>query len=359
MARTYRNLWPQVVSWDNLVASYRKCRRRKRYRQPATQFDFAWEENLLVLQRELLSGEYQHGNYYHFHIREPKPRMISAAPFRDRIVHHALVSVLEPVFERRFIFDSYACRKGKGTLRAIRRAQHFQRRFEWCLKTDIVKFFPSVDHEILLATLRHHIRDNRVSSLIEEILRSGAAVPGQRNLPFWFAGDDLLAVLRCRGLPIGNLTSQFFANVYLDPIDHFIRQELQVGGYVRYADDLLLFGDSKAQMWNMSNRLAERLEQRRLRMHGTKTHLSPTTGGITFLGFRVSAKGLRLTQQGIRRFVRRTRKQIYDFRCAHLRLSAVSKSMTAWHAHCRVAASESLRGRLVAHARFSRSDSQR
>ena len=355
MARTYRNLWSQVVSWENLVAAYHKCRRRKRYRLPATEFDFAWEENLLQLQRDLLAGTYEHGPYYHFHISDPKPRKISAAPFRDRVLHHALVAVLEPIFEERFVFDSYACRIGKGTHRAIKRAQHFQRRFPWCLKTDIVKFFPSIDHEIMLSTLQKRIVDSQVMKLIETIVRSGVGVHKFDTPQQWFAGDDLFAVLRPRGVPIGNLTSQFFANVFLDPIDHFIKETMQVPGYIRYADDLLLFGDSKSQLWSAADRLVKRLGQCRLRLHPEKTHIYPTNGFIKYLGFRVAANEIRLSQQGIRRFIRRTRRQRHQFEIGQFDLQTVSESLMAWKSHLRGTNSRSIQRTLIhQHLRFPR-----
>lgn len=347
MSRTHRNLWPQLVSWDNLLTAYRKCRRRKRYRQAATQFDFCWEQNLLQLQRELLDGSWQHGEYYHFHITDPKPRKISAAPFRDRIVHHAVVAVLEPIFERSFIFDSYACRRGKGTHRAIRRAQHFQRCFPWCLKTDVVRFFPNIDHEILLAILRRKIADPRVLWLIEIIIRSGAGILDDEASQTWFPGDDLFAVLRPKGLPIGNLTSQFFANVYLDPIDHFVREELRIGGYIRYADDLALFGSSRSETWDAAAALSVKLEELRLRMHSRKTHVAPTDQPMTFLGYRVSPHELRLSQQAIRRFNRRARQQKYDFAAGRTNCSEIAGSLKAWLAHARHANSKAIQKTLL------------
>ena len=146
MAKSYANLWPKTVSWKNLVAAYHDCRRRKRYKPEAVRFHFCWEANLLQTQRRLRDGSYSPGEYRHFFIFHPKRRKISAAPFQDRVVHHAVVRVLEPIYERRFIFDSYACRKGKGTHRAIKRAQQFLRRHRFYLKTDVVRFFPNVDH---------------------------------------------------------------------------------------------------------------------------------------------------------------------------------------------------------------------
>lgn len=355
MAKTYRNLWPQVVSWENLLRAYRKCRRRKRYRQPATEFEFAWEENLLNLQRDLMSGEYEHGPYHHFHISDPKPRMISAAPFRDRVVHHAVVAVLEPIFERRFIHDSYACRVGKGTHRAIKRAQYYMRRHPWCLKTDIVKFFPSIDHEVLLRTIRRRVADPFLIKLIEKIVHSGVDLPNQPTLLTYYPGDDLFAVLRPRGLPIGNLTSQFFANVFLDPLDHFIKEELRIPGYIRYADDLLLFGDSKDMLWKAAELISEKLCDMRLRLHTRKTHLHRTDRAMTYLGFRVSRNELKLSQQGIRRFIRRARWHQQAFAVGGLGFFEISISLNAWRSHVRIANSKSLQQILFSeHLRFSR-----
>ncbi|MCA9028979.1 MAG: group II intron reverse transcriptase domain-containing protein [Planctomycetaceae bacterium] len=360
MAKTYRNLWPQFASWENLLAAYQKCRRCKRYRQPACEFDFAWEQNLLVLQRHLMAGTYKHGPYYHFHISDPKPRLISAAPFRDRVVHHALVAVLEPIFERRFLHDSYACRVDKGTHRAIKRTQHFQRRFQWCLKTDIVKFFPSVDHEVLRTNLRRRVADPRVMQLIDIILESGVGQTNEPVVPHWFPGDDLLAALRPRGLPIGNLTSQFFANVFLDPVDHFIKEELikeelRIPGFVRYADDLLLFANSRQHLWEATEALVARLAACRLRLHSEKTHVQPTQRPITFLGFQVGRSQFRLSQQGLRRFIRRTRRQRHEFAQGDFSLEDVPVSLAAWQAHLRGTISQVIQKVLIRqHLRFRR-----
>lgn len=355
MAKTFHDLWPQVVSWENLLRAYHKCRRRKRYRQPATEFDFAWEEHLLRLQRDLISGDYQHGPYYHFHISDPKPRLISAAPFRDRVVHHAVVAVLEPVFERRFVHDSYACRVGKGTHRAIKRAQYYMRRHTWCLKTDLVKFFPNIDHEILLNTLRRRIADAPLVALVEKIISSGADLPGQPTTLSWFPGDDLFAPLRPRGLPIGNLTSQFFANVFLDPLDHFIKEELRISGYIRYADDLLLFGDSKSTLWNAAEQVTAKVGELRLRLHPEKTHLYSTAHTITYLGFQVGADVLRLSQQGVRRFLRRVKKQRHEFAAGHLDFSDITESLRSWQSHVSQTNSMSLQRTLMRqHMRFRR-----
>jgi hypothetical protein len=192
MAKTFRNLYAELTSFENLWEAYRKARRGKRYDEPAAWFDFRVEANLLALRRELVERTYAPGAYNNFHIWEPKRRLISAAPFRDRVVHHALVNILEPIYEPRFSTRSYACRVGKGTHRAIAHAHAGVRQIAWLLKGDIVKFFPSVDHEVLRGVLSRTIADPAVRWLIGTILRSGEGVFAEEACPQWFAGDDLL-----------------------------------------------------------------------------------------------------------------------------------------------------------------------
>ena len=208
------------------------------------------EYELLRLQDELRTRTYRPGQYRAFYVREPKRRLISAAAYRDRVLHHALVNVIGPLFEKNFIADSYANRAGKGTHRALDRCTHFMRRFRYILPCDIRQFFPSIDHAILCEILAHHIKDPDVTWLIEEILASGSGILDNEYDMIYFSNDDLFAINRPRGLPIGNLTSQFWANVYLNELDQFIKRQLKVSGYVRYVDDFLLFSNSKQQLWN-------------------------------------------------------------------------------------------------------------
>jgi len=352
MAKSFNNLWSTITSWENLLAAYQKCRKRKRYKTPATNFDFSWETSLLQLQHELINGTYKPGEYRHFHITDPKPRKISAAPFRDRIIHHALVGVLEPLFDRRFIFDSYACRRGKGTHRAINRTQQYLRRYDWCLKTDVVRFFPNVDHQLLFTLVSRTIGDSRTLELIELILKSGDGVLSHEATQHWFPGDDLLSVLRPQGLPIGNLTSQFFANVFLDPVDHYIKEELRAPGYVRYADDLILFGHTKQQLWQWRDDVANFLEKQRLQLHTHKTHVCPSTRGVSFLGFRLSRLERRLKQDAIRRFNRRLKKLQWLRSRGEIEYRQIQASLRAWLAHTTHANTEGLRQDLWRKVKF-------
>ncbi|MFM7037652.1 MAG: RNA-directed DNA polymerase [Planctomycetaceae bacterium] len=201
------------------------------------------------------------------------------------------------------------------------------------MKTDIVQFFPSVDHEVLMQVISRRIADPAVLRLIRKILDSDAEVTAAQATPVWFPGDDLLSPLRPRGLPIGNLTSQFFANVLLDPIDHFIKETLRIPGYVRYADDLLLFSDSRSQLWDAVAALRQRLADIRLRLHPRKTHVQPTTEWLTWLGMRILGHRCRLSQQGIHRFIRRMRRQRRLFAGGTLDAAAIRKSLHAWLGH--------------------------
>lgn len=354
MAITYRNLWPHVITWENLLAAYHRCRRRKRYKVEAVRFDFDWESHLRQLQQELTDGTYQPGGYRNFYVFEPKRRKISAAPFRDRIVHHAVVGVLEPLYERRFLHDSYACRKDKGTHRALDRAQAYLRRHRFFLKTDIVRFFPNVDHQVLFDLLARTIRDERLLELIRQILQSGEGVLADEATPGYFPGDDLFTRLRPTGLPIGNLTSQFFANVLLDPVDHFVKEELRIPGYVRYADDLVLFAADKSRLWDAHARLQECFTTLRLRLHEDKTQLRPCASSLKFLGFVLRRSGRRLQQTGIRRFNLRLRCLRREFREGRIGFREIRQSLQAWQAHVQDANCDGLQRALWRRVRFTR-----
>ena len=231
-------LWLHIVAFDNLLIAFRKARRGKRDRIEVARFELDLEANLLALQRELREGSYRPGGYRQFEIYDRKPRRIAAAPFRDRVVHHALMNRVEPALDRTFIRDSYACRVGKGVHAAVNRYQEWCRRYAYVLKIDVRKYFPSIDHTILKAKLRRRLKEPEVLRLFELII-DGA--PDIGEAPQAFPGDDLVDLMHRRcGLPIGNLTSQFLGNLYLDDLDHFIKETCRVQPYLRYVDDLVL-----------------------------------------------------------------------------------------------------------------------
>jgi len=253
--------------------------------------DFAGdlEINLARLGNDLLAGDFRTGDYRQFHVLDPKPRTISCAPVRDRVLHHALCGIITPLLERSFSEDSYACREGKGTHRACRRARELTRAHPWYCKLDVRRYFDSIGHERLLAVLLPRFREREVRELIERIVCH--PVPG---LP------------EGRGLPIGNLTSQWFANVFLDGFDHFAKEVMMLPGYIRYMDDMVLFGDSKAACWLALERAERWLrEERGLEVKTEATRLAPVTEGLPFLGLRIFPSCWRLQRE---RFLRTRRK---------------------------------------------------
>ncbi len=330
--KSYKHLYEQVCDWDNLYLAYRKARRGKRGRPPAATFEFDLEANLVTLQRELQEKTYRPGAYSSFYIHEPKRRLISAAPFRDRVVHHALCNVIEPIFDRSFIFDSYANRIGKGTHAALDRAQAYARRYSYVLQCDVKQFFPSLDLPILRATLARKIADPDVLWLIDGILASGIGVLSEEYEMEWYPGDDLLAATRPRGLPIGNLTSQFWANCYLNPFDHFVKRDLHCGGYIRYVDDFLLFGDDKRTLWDWRQAVVDRLAGLRLTIHpGAQPR--PVTEGIPFLGFVIYPTHRRLKRRKVIHFRRTLRGHLRSYRAGLAPANKVSASVLGWINH--------------------------
>lgn len=341
-----------VYRWDNLYSAFRKASKGKRGRQPAATFEFRLEDNLVQLREELAAETYRPGQYENFFIHEPKRRLISAAPFRDRVVHHALCQVIEPAFERSFIHHSYANRVGKGTHRALDACQHWAKRYPYVLQCDVVQFFPAIDHQILQQMLDRRIPDPGIRRLIGAILSSGVGVLSEAYEMVYFPGDDLFAAGRPRGLPIGNLTSQFWANCYLNSFDHFVTRELRCLAYLRYADDSLLFADEKCTLWQWRDAIIGRLAALRLTIHERKAQVRPVTEGIPFLGF-VSYPTHRLLKQRKGLAYRRKLKILLDeYRRGLVQQDDVKVSIQSWINHARYGDTFGLRRALLRDVRL-------
>jgi len=335
-------VFAQLTSWDNLLLAYRRAAKGKRGHANVAVFEHHLEENLISLQDDLRSMTYRPGPYDSFFIHEPKRRLISAAPFRDRVIHHALCNVIESRFERGFVAESYANRVGKGTHRALEHCQRLARRYPFVLQADVRQYFPSVDHAVLRETLARRIPDDRVMWLVDRILASGVNVLSEVSEPVYFPGDDLMASLRPRGLPIGNLTSQFWANVYLDPFDHFVKRELGCPGYVRYVDDLLLFGDSKPVLWAWRDAVEARLARLRLTIH-PGAHPRPVTEGIPFLGFVIWPDHKRLKARKVVHYRRRLARMVQGLTSGQVTQADVTTSIAGWVNHARFGNTVALR----------------
>jgi hypothetical protein len=348
--KRHGNLFDDITSFDGLAQAARAACRGKRFNTAPAAFHYDLESNLLRLQEELRSGQYQPGPYRVFRITDPKPRLISAAPYRDRVVHHAVCRVIEPVFDRTFIHDSYANRLGKGTHRALDRATAFCRQARYALKCDVEKFFPSIDHQVLLGLLARKVKCRRTLELIERIVRaSNPQEPAAQHFP----GDDLFTPhTRRHGIPIGNLTSQFFANVMLDPLDHYVKEKLRCRRYVRFADDLLVFGDDKRALHGVLARVRERLEPLRLRLHARKCVVLPVSAGVPFLGWRVFPDHRRLRRATGVRFQRRLRQLAAAYARGEVTLEEVRAPLASWIGHLRHGDTWGLRRRLLGAAGF-------
>ncbi|MEZ4768465.1 MAG: RNA-directed DNA polymerase [Caldilineales bacterium] len=348
MTESYADLYPTIASFENLHQAFRKAARGKRGQRSVAAFEFDLESNLLRLEEELLALTYRPGPYRSFTIRDPKRRLVSAAPFRDRVVHHALCNVIEPIFQRTFIGDSYANQVGKGTHAALDRAQAFARRYPYVLQCDVEQFFPSVDHQILRAVIARKIVDPKALWLADRILAGGQGVLDEIYQPVMFPGDDLFAMQRPRGLPIGNLTSQFWANVYLNELDQFVKRRLRCQGYLRYVDDFLLFADDKRQLWAWKAAIRSLLAGLRLTLHERESTVYPVAGGIPFLGFRVFPDHRRLKRRNGVAFARRLRIAYRAVAAGDLTYEELQRRVQGWIAHARHGDTRGLRRSLLA-----------
>lgn len=283
-------LWEELTSWHNLYCAYRKACKHKKSKAETAEWMFNCERLLLELQAELREKRYKPQAYRYFMIKVPKERLISVAAFRDRVVHHALVNVIEAHFEKTFICDSYATRKEKGLHLAVKAAQSYARTNQWFFKLDIAKYFASIDHEILLGLIKRKIKDPHVIKLCETILDN-------QNLS--------MGCSQGTGLPVGNLTSQFFANIYLNQLDHFIKQVLRYKGYVRYMDDFILFADDSQRLIDDLPLIHEFLAAHlRLNIKEGAAQLNRVRQGMPFLGYRVFPRLLRIRRENLKRCLR-------------------------------------------------------
>ena len=345
-------IWDKVVVMDNLYAAFCKARKGKRHRPDVAQFSLNLEQALCELQSELVSGQYAPGAYRQFTIYERKPRVISVAPFRDRVVHHALMNVLEPLLDKRFIPDSYACRQNKGVHKAVDRYQQFAREYAYVLKLDIRRYFPSIDQAILKQQLTRRIKDRPVLALLNRIIDNG---PHTHAPVLFFPGDDLVSVSeRRRGLPIGNLTSQFFANLYLDEFDHWLKETKRVKGYLRYVDDIYLLGNDKRQLWALREDIAEKLQGIRLTLHADKTQIYRTTERVDILGYKLSRYRRWLRNDNGFRFQRRLQRMSRLYQTGETDWPSLNASVQSWIGHARHAETAALRETIFSQVSFTR-----
>ncbi len=350
--KRHGNLYGKITTFENLLEAAKKAQKGKRTKPNVSAFNLRLEHNLFDIQTALMQKTWRPGQYTSFYIYDPKKRLISAAPYQDRVVHHALCNIIEPIFDRAFIFDSYANRKGKGTHRAADRFTRFCRANRYVLKCDIRKYFPSIDHEILFQLIKRKIKDPDALWLIKTIIDYSNT---QEPVYEYFEGDDLFTPFeRRKGIPIGNLTSQFFANIYLNGFDHFIKHELGCLYYIRYVDDFVILSNSKAHLHEVKQRISDYLVTLRLRLHRTKTRIFPVTQGTMFLGYRIFPNHRLLKRENISRFQKRIKELQSDYARGRISLGDVNQSITSWISHADHADTFRLRYRIISGVIFQR-----
>jgi retron-type reverse transcriptase len=279
---------PEIADAENLRLAFWKAAKGKRGKADCLKFQMRLDENLTTLGAELLAGNVPVGDYHYFKVRDPKERLICAATFRERVLHHALMNVCEPILERAAVFDSYACRKGKGRVLAVARAQGYARTHRWFLKMDIRKYFDSIHQATLRELLGRKFKDPLLLGVFDRILASYHTTPG-------------------RGLPIGNLTSQHFANFYLSPLDRFLKEELRRVAYVRYMDDFVVWGESGRELREVCVRVRAFLAAELKLELKDNTAINRTAFGMDFLGYRLFPGTVRLARRSKVRFTRKFR----------------------------------------------------
>jgi len=260
-----------IISIDNLLSAWQEFIKAKRNKKDVQMFSFNLMDNIFSLHKDLINHTYKHGRYQQFKVQDPKPRIIHKASARDRLLHHAVYRILYPHIDKTFISDSFSCRNNKGTHKAINRFKQFGRIVSknntktcWALKCDIKKFFTSIDQDILMNILKKHISDEDILNLLEEIIFS----------------------FKPRGLPLGNLTSQLFANLYLNELDQFIKHKLKIKHYIRYADDFVVLSQDKKYLEAITPIIRHFLETKlKLQIHSDKVLIKTLSSGIDFLGW--------------------------------------------------------------------------
>jgi len=344
--KSYNNLYQQICSPENLQLAYKKARKGKTLKQYVIGFEENIKDNLSLLRTELLLHSYRPSPLKNFILRDPKTRKISISDFRDRIVHHAICNLIEPLFDKSFIYDSYANRKGKGNLAAIKRLEQFQRKVShnktntvkfggktfrgFFFKGDIKKYFDSINHEILLKIVRRRIKDQELIFLLKIILQNHSVKE------------------EGRGMPLGNLTSQFLANVYLNELDQFVKHKLKAKYYLRYVDDFVILHCDENELFSYKREIGDFLDNNlNVVLNSDKSYIKPLSRGVEFLGFRVFYHHKLLRKRNKKNFYRKLAKLEFEFQKEKVDYDNIYDFMEGWFAYAKSADTYNLRQRII------------
>jgi len=366
--KTHKNLFQEVCEIENLYSAYLKARKGKNHIAEVIEFTYNLESELLKLQKELISQTYKTGKYLHFIIFEPKERKISALPFRDRVVHHAICNIIEPIFDKSFIYDSYACRTGKGTHAGADRIQSFIRKVKsnyYVLKCDVSKYFPSVNHEILKKMIREKIADKNLLQLLDKIIdspdleksdcqeqKTQNSLQKSESSILYQTEDNCTTKPNCSspnllfednkescskqnhsGIPIGNLTSQLFANIYLNKLDEYVKYELRIKYYIRYMDDFIIIHESKQYLHEVKDKVISLFVSMRLTMHPKKANIFPIALGVDFLGYRIFNNHRLVRKSTVKRFLKNAKGKIKEYSKGYMDFDKLMESFNSWESY--------------------------
>jgi len=349
--KTQNNLYPAIISKKNLVLAWKKARKGKTQKNYVVEFEKSLPFHFNSLNEELNQLTYSPKPLKLRILRDPKTRKISISDFRDRIIHHALCNIIEPIFDKTFIYDNCASRVGKGGLFALKRFEIFRRKITcnftsngFCLKADIKHYFEEINHEILLEIIKRKIKCEKTIWLIKQIMQNKVVEERERERE---THDSLLTI---KGMPLGNLTSQFFANVYLNELDQFVKHKLKVKYYIRYVDDFVILHSSKEQLelWKREIELFLK-EKLRLEFHPDKTRILNLSHGIDFVGFRnfYNYKLLR------KRNVKIMNRKIDNYNNEKISLKKLFESFEGWNAYAKWGNSYKIKKKLIQKIKFN------
>ena len=344
--KTYKNLYEKLCSLENLNLAFKEARKRKSKRFYVIKFEKNLNKELKRLKQELESLTYKPRALKRFIIRDPKTRTIHSSAFRDRVVYHALVNIMERIFDKTFIHDSYASRKDKGTHKAIMRFDRFKRKIAkngrlvnnsynnnmvkgYVLKADIKHYFNTVDHEILLKIIKRKIKNKKVLWLIKKIL------------------NNFDIKIKGKGMPLGNLTSQFFANIYLNELDYFVKHKLKAKYYIRYVDDFVILHNDKKMLKEYKEKISNYLKNLELELHKDKSSIIPLRKGITFLGYKIFYYHKLLRKSNIRKFERNFKEKLDRYKEGRLTYDNLIESLQGWFGYSMWANTYKFRKRIM------------
>lgn len=345
-----KNLYDDICTFENLYLAYKNARKNKRFREEVLDFSSNVEEYLMDIRKELVEQTYKVGKYREFFVYEPKKRLIMALPFRDRVVQWAIYQKLNPYYTKGYVTDSFACIEGRGAHQAIQRLHYWLKQVGrkpdkyFYLKLDISKYYYRVDHDALVDILSRKIKDIKLMNVLEDIIRCKTHSFG---LPIEATLEDIDVRLDNKGMPIGNLTSQMFANIYLNELDQYIKRKLRIHYYIRYMDDVIILHESKEELHKIKNQIEEFLMEKLKLNLNNKTAIRPVTLGIEFVGYKVWNTHIKLRKSTSLKMKRRLKYLKKQYEQGEIEFEDIRATMASYFGLMKHSNSYNLKSKLL------------